>query len=89
MIFNGNRITGAEISECFAEFFNGKVLGIVESIKVDQGVYNGHQKIHAEDGMFMTSERITECVKSLKIKKATEQRLVSTHSQTDCTQSIT
>ena len=70
MIFNGNRITGAEISECFAEFFDKKVLGIVESTKVDQGVYNGRRKIHAEDGIFMTSERIIECVKSLKINNA-------------------
>ena len=68
MIFNGNRITGPELSECFAEFFDKKVLGIVESTKVDQGVYNGRRKIHAEDGIFMTSARIIECVKSLKIK---------------------
>ena len=36
--------------------------------KVEPGVYNGRRKIHAEDWMFMDSERIKECVKSLKIK---------------------
>ena len=64
MNYNGNQITNAKISECFAEFFDKKVLGIVESIKVDQGVYNERRKIHAEGWMFMTSERIKECIKS-------------------------
>ena len=41
---------------------------LVKSIKVDQGVYNGPRKIHADNRMFMTGKRILECVKSLKIK---------------------
>ena len=45
-----------------------KVLGIVEWIKVYQGVYNGRQKIHAANWMFMTGGRIVECIKNLKIK---------------------
>ena len=68
MSFNDIQITGGAISEKFAEFFDKKVRGIVESTKVDQGVYNGRRKIHAEDWMFMTGERIIECIKSLKIK---------------------
>ena len=49
MIFNGDQITGDNISEGFAEFFDKKVKGIVETIKVEPGVYNGRRKIHAED----------------------------------------
>ena len=45
-----------------------KVVGIVESTRVDPGVYNGSQKIFAEDEMFMTGKRILECIKGLKIK---------------------
>ena len=41
---------------------------IIKRSTVDQGVYNGRRKIHAKDWMFMTSERINECIKSLKIK---------------------
>ena len=41
---------------------------IIKRSTVDQGVYNGRRKIHAKDRMFMTSERINECIKSLKIK---------------------
>ena len=48
--------------------FKKKVVGIVESTKVDPGVYNGPQKILAEDSMFMTDEKILECIKGLKIK---------------------
>ena len=70
MNFNGNLITGDKISECFAEFFDKKVRGIVESIKVEPGVHNGRRKIHAEDWMFMDSERIKECVKSLCVLKS-------------------
>ena len=57
-----------DIAEVFAGFFDKKVVGIVESTMVDPGVYNGRQKIFAEDAMFMTGERILECIKGLKIK---------------------
>ena len=57
-----------DISDAFAGFFNTKVVGIVESTGVDPEVYNGRQRIFAEDWMFMTGERIMDCIKGLKIK---------------------
>ena len=67
MYLNDNQVTSDKLSDTFAEFFNRKVVGIVESTRVDQGVYNGHQKINAKDWMFMAGERITECIKKLYI----------------------
>ena len=58
MSFSDIQIIGGGISEKFVEFFDKKVRGIIESTKVDQGVYNGRQKIHAEDWIYMTGERI-------------------------------
>ena len=52
----------------FAEFFDRKVVGIVELTRLDQGAYNGRWKIYAGDWMVMTRERITECIKTLKFK---------------------
>ena len=49
-------------------FFDKKVVSIVESTRLEPGVYNGHCKIGAEDWVFKTGERIIECIKSLKIK---------------------
>ena len=67
MTINGNWIASDELSNTFAEFLDKKVLGIVQNTKVKAEVYNGSRKIYAEDSMFMTRERIIECVKSLKI----------------------
>ena len=49
MSFDQKEVAENEISDCFAEFFDKKVRGIVESVKVDAGVYNGRQKILAND----------------------------------------
>ena len=35
----GNQVTGEKLSHNFAEFFDRKVVGIVESTRVDQGLY--------------------------------------------------
>ena len=51
-----------------AGFFDKKVVGIVESTRVDPGVYNGRQKIIATDEMFMTGDKILESIKGLKLK---------------------
>ena len=68
MSFDQKEVAENEISDCFAEFFDKKVRGIVESVKVDAGVYNGRQKILANDCMFMSGDKIIECIKSLKMK---------------------
>ena len=45
MTINGNQIASDELSNTFAEFFDKKVLGIVQNTKVEDGVYNGRRKI--------------------------------------------
>ena len=68
MTLNGNQVASDKMSDTFAEFFDKKVVCIVESTRVEPGVYNGRRKIHAEDWMFMTGNGIFECIKSLKIR---------------------
>ena len=68
MTFNDQNVTGAEISECFGEFFSSKVGNIVRETNVKTGVYNGRRKMFAEHSMFMSREEIIECVLGLKIK---------------------
>ena len=56
------------ISESFAGFFDKKVTNIVNQTLVNQDVYNGRRKIHANAEMFMAKNNIIECINSLKIK---------------------
>ena len=44
MSADGNQVPFDKLPDIFAEFFDRKVVGIVEYIRVDQGVFNGHQK---------------------------------------------
>ena len=53
MTAHGNQVPFDKLPDIFAEFFDRKVIGIVESTRVDQGVFNGSQKIHAEDWMYI------------------------------------
>jgi hypothetical protein len=57
------------LADTFANFFNDKVLGFSNETVVCDNVYNGQTKVHCDDKMFMSSQKITECVKSIKIKK--------------------
>ena len=68
MNYHGIEVTGDDSAEVFAGFFDKKVVGIVESTRVDPGVYNGRQKIIATDEMFMTGDKILESIKGLKLK---------------------
>ena len=52
------------IAENFAEFFDKKVSDIVNATVINPRVYNGSQKIHANNEMFLTSLKITECIES-------------------------
>ena len=65
---NGIQVNSNDLSDAFAGFFDTKVVGIVDSTRVDPGVYNGRQRIFADDWMFMTAERILDSIKDLKIK---------------------
>ena len=68
MTLDGNEVSGHDISNCFANFFEKKVGDIVGSTKVDENVYNGKKRIEAQCEMFMTGLNISECVKKIKIK---------------------
>ena len=54
MNFNGNLMTGDKISEGFAEFFDKKARGIVESIKVEPGYTMDAEKFMAKIGCLCT-----------------------------------
>ena len=43
MSLGGDVVSGNERSQCFAYFFEQKVLKIVENTKVDDEVYNGEK----------------------------------------------
>ena len=59
-----------ERSECFAKFFENKVKEITENTIVDQTIYNGVRKIFAGDSMFMSSQEVECCIKSIKLKNS-------------------
>ena len=61
MLLNNVEISGPDIAEQFAGFFEKKVRLIVNEKIVDPSVYSGIQKTHAADEMFMTSIKISEC----------------------------
>ena len=62
-------MSGDDRSQTFADFFEQKILKIVENTKVDEGVYNGEKIVNANDAMFMSRHDIIRCMTSIKIKK--------------------
>ena len=66
----GIPVNDHERPDSFAQFFEGKVKLITESTIVDPRVYNGTRKVEAADSMFMNSDDIMLCVKSIKIKNS-------------------
>ena len=68
ILLKGIDVTGDEVSESFAGFFDKKVVGIVDSTSVNPGVHIGRRKFHTDSLMSMASHKILECIKSLKVK---------------------
>ena len=58
MSLGGDVVSGNERSQCFAYFFEQKVLKIVENTKVDDEVYNGEKILTANNEMFMSRQDI-------------------------------
>ena len=58
MMLNNVDVSGPNIAEQFAGFFEKKVRLIVNETIVDQSVYSGIQKTQTADEMFMTSIKI-------------------------------
>ena len=46
MKYNGIQVDSDEVSNAFARFVDSKVVGMVESARVDPGVYNGCQRLY-------------------------------------------
>ena len=47
-----------DVADCFAEFFDSKVKKLVQSVMIDQNVYNGARKLVTQDADFMTRDRL-------------------------------
>ena len=67
MTENGIDITPCDLSDTFAQFFDKKVKSILETCSVNN-VYNGLQKINANELNFMTTQNIHDALMSIKIK---------------------
>ena len=61
-------VTSHEVSESFAKFFEEKVSQIVCSTRGKPSVHNGTRKMDAEDSVFMTGNKINECIMDQKLK---------------------
>ena len=61
-------VTGQEVADCFAYFFDTKVRNIVNSLRVDPGVYNGVRKLNSQNAFFMSRKEIMDCVNTIKMK---------------------
>ena len=68
MRINNTLVAGHDIAEQFAIFFEKEVARIVGETAVNQNVYNGRSKMAADPLMFMTSPKISEYIKDLKLK---------------------
>ena len=65
---NGNEINPPQIPEAFADYFDTKIKSALAETQIRDNVYNGKRKVISESKMFMSSNDILECLKSLKIK---------------------
>ena len=68
MSHNGIIIPDDELQDALADFFENKIETLVRTARIDQGVYNGYQKMQVDDQDFMTPVNVLIAMKSLKIK---------------------
>ena len=59
-----------EQSECFASYFEQKVKKITESTIIDHQVYSGKRKLFAGCEMFMSTQEVDKCIRSIKLKNS-------------------
>ena len=65
----GVEVKCEELADKFATFFSNKIDKILETVEIDDQVYNGERKVNCEAKMFMDPDSIRECILSLKVKK--------------------
>ena len=68
MTLNGVPVSEHDRSSGFASFFEDKVSQITNSCIIDPMVYNGIKMIDAGNWMFMSTDEIMKCIKSIKLK---------------------
>ena len=68
MYRNNTLIESKDLPDEFANFFKDKVTSIVNTLEIDDNVYNGTRKMIAENDDFMTENDILIVMNSLKIK---------------------
>ena len=60
MSYRGVPVSSDGVADCFANFFDEKVKGLVQGITIDAEVQNGNQKPVMGDMNFMTRDRVYE-----------------------------
>ncbi len=70
MYHNGNKINNDELAEKFSEFFERKIENLTSNAIINAQVYNGTNKINVNDLNFMSSDKVLEAMKDLKIKNS-------------------
>ena len=57
MYFESVPVSENNVADCFADFFDCKVKKLVESVTIDQNVYNGARKLVIQNADFITRDR--------------------------------
>ena len=68
LLLHGIPVQQSNLADTFAYFFNDKVVKISNDTVINDNVYNGQKKVYCDDKMFMSSQKIVECVKTIKMK---------------------
>jgi hypothetical protein len=70
MFIESGRVTPNDLPDSFARFFDTKIKDLLNSVGIDEDVYNGKKLVIAKNSMFMESEPIKDCVLSIKSKNS-------------------
>ena len=70
MSINNLEVKKSDRSDVFASFFDKKIRDIIDTVSVNEGVYNGTRKVNSENKFFMSREDVLECMLSLKCKNS-------------------
>ena len=65
MYRDGTLIEKNDLAENFAYFFDKKIQDLLLDTNINQGVYNGTQKVQTVESMFMDPTSVKEILRSL------------------------
>ena len=68
MLNNEHEVIMDELPDQFAKHFKTKVSNLTTENNIQQNVYNGRQKIYANNYNFMDKQSVIEAISSIKIK---------------------